>query len=686
MIIILLGIFVFSFSRLVDNSNTFRYTHATNLINNSDLSSFTVKLDSLHTSYVINDCPSLRNVTIKGNNGFVSIYNCPSLTEINYSKNFAGSITVFNCPYVLENEEINNGGYTDSIYYNSYRSQNPIKGKLTGDNKYWFDYDSIHSTIRVLHFPVYSDGNTKGKVLTNLPDSIKKRTVCYVPYGYRNKFLYLEEYKPFKSIEEMPIFYTWETNAIGMFGFLKTEKLWLILTIIGVIFVQILFWITAFNKYKYSHKNTVIIFSYSLSYGIGMSLLAILSFMSIYWLFYNIILPTNQLIATAFGVVACILCLGIVYKNTFYSFTRYLKRNGINGVVYDLKRELLTLPNHIKASVTQAPTILNNIRNVIHANTYIGVILLIMFSVSCIGFYAYIHEKEKRSFYLRQLNEMLDSGQYARVYAIVQGILQQHNNLLYPSFADSLKSIKKILDGDSIYLAHQITPSYLRTLASKEDIPLDFSRFEKIITISEDGNSLVLCLKYDKSNDFQQDMTQAVYLNVKENYFKVITPKSKSRYDYDFRASFSPNGNSLVVTDDSKIYLYTNSTKSVKPISEGHSTRDLLLENDSIYYYTDWGRLYKANVNTTNDRILVNESEEIYKDLYLISPNLIGATGNWSEVIIYNTKEDSVYFHSKHRGIGDIRSINQNYAITTNGLLDVELDSIVNDNSRLYNY
>ena len=108
--------------------------------------------------------------------------------------------------------------------------------------------------------------------------------------------------------------------------------------------------------------------------------------------------------------------------------------------------------------------------------------------------------------------------------------------------------------------------------------------------------------------------------------------------------------------------------------------------NDSDFYFSSWGTLYKNSLISKEAPKAINRKDEIWDNLKMITANLIGSTGNWSEIIIYDTLKDSVYLHSQNRHAGDLRYISKDYAITTKGLYDLKSDSLVNENSKLFQY
>lgn len=686
LIAILSCVFLFSFSR---PANTVLYQDALNLI--SDVNTTSITIDSINGYYDIFDCPSLKEVNILSQDGNVYIYNCPSLIRISYPENFDGMISVFNCPNInLNDAKIVRSSFLDSIQYVKYRSQHPYVGKRVSKSDYdrFYNYDSINNTITILRTPIVVNAGQDKRFLipTGLTDSVKTITDCYVPFGEKNKYSRLTEYQPFRSIRERGIYHIWQTNASGMFAFLS-QRVWLILTLMAIFVVQCFFWVIAFNKYQTQKRNTLVAFSLSFVYGIGMSLLAILSFMSFYWTVYNIMLPGNQSIASVIGCLGCLICLFFVYKNVFYSFQKELKNRGIHGLIRDIKDCIFALPTQIRLFCRKSGDMMRRLPDFLNNNTRMTIAILATIVFVTAASLFYFNGREKREFYLISLNEILDKGEYTRAYAIIQELKNQHKSTLYPSFTEELGKIEKKIDGDSINLTHRITSTYINELASQQNTHLGFTNISKLLAISNDGSKLVICVEYPKSNDLQKDLYQAILLDLKNQSVDILTEKSKS-WSYSFKSCFSPSGNSLIVTDGEKVYSYSNIDKSILDITNyrNDDLNDVILVNDSIYYFTDYGRLFKDIIKPDSQPKIINESEDIYDNLIVISEDLIGSTGNWSEIIIYNTAIDSVCFHSKQRNIGELRSINNDYAITTKGLFNIERDTLINENDQLYEY
>lgn len=678
LVILLLGVFIYSFSYPAHLSHFKSYKNLHNLIGDINSESINIKLDSQNTSYTIDDCPSLKSINIDGSNGAVYIYNCQSLVNISYPKFFFGDVYAWNCPN-LDKHDKNLHAYETPQYM-------PSPSPLINNRGVFFSYDSINNSFIINCIPRCISNGNKYKIATCLSDSVKRKTDCYVLYGQKDNYSRLVEYQSFKSIKELPIYYTWRLNIIGMLGFLKTETMWQFLIIIGLLFIQCLFWIIAFSDYKYRYKSKLLVVYSSFIYGIGMAILATLSFMAFYWTLYNRVCLGNQTISWIMGVIGCLSCLFLVYKNSFYSLYRYIKIYGIRGLLKDLKYDIMNTLKNIKLSYKKVVNNVINIPYIIRKNIKLTISVLFLILLMGIGISYYFNEKNKRDYYIARVKNIIKNGEYARAYAIINELENQKTSVLYPSFGKELLSAKNIISGDSIFITRRITPQYVKDLVNKNGDIHNFSDFSGLLAVSNDATKFVVCVKYPKSNDLQEDSYQAILLDINNQSADILTPKITSIYN--FKSTFSPSGKSVITAIDQKRYLYTTKNNSSIEISDKFYGKvcDVIMGNDSVYYFTSWGTLYKAFVDNNIEPIAINKSEEIWDNLTMISENTIGSTGNWSEIIIYNVLEDSVYFHSKQRHIGELRNINHEYAITTKGLFSIENDSLIKENRYLFDY
>ena len=673
LVLFLLGLFLFSFSHLPDKFNEKSYKDAPGLVFDVNAESMTIN-DTLICIY---DCPALKKIRINNPKASVIIYNCPSLVDVDLPANYRGLVIKHNCPNLDDKDGKIVPGVRDiSDIYKSEHGFNWIYCEGV------FDYNSSLNRIIVKRLPLCGSGIGKSRVPTTLPDSVKKKTDCYVPFGYKKLFSQLNEYKPFRSINELPIYYTWEYHASGIIKVLVTEKYTLAIIVFGLSLVLLIF----YQNSRQKSKSILAVYIIPLMYGLSMVLLATLSFMAFYWFVFNFAVPCNRLISTISGLLGCIICIFIVYKNSFYSLWLSYKNNGLKGVIKEITNRFGKLSEQSKNSLEILkirsnrfiPFVKKNYRPVIA----VSLILLMLGGFS----FWYIRENSKRDYYLEQINEIVYRGEYSRAYAIIEELEKQHASVIFPSFKEELNSIKFSISGDSISLYHKITYEYIHELASKKDIHFEPFKIKDLVTISNDGTKFAIRVEYPKANDLRKDLYQVILVDMHNQVVEEITPKTAEWY-HDFKGSFSPTGNTLLLAHHGKLYLYLSTDGTKKEIQDGlsYSIDDIMAKNDSVYYLTNYGSLYKGDING-GAALQIYTKEYISRNLTMISNNLIGATGNYSEIIIYNEKKDSIYFHSRHQHIGDVRTINKDYAITSKGLYDIARDSLINENENLYEY
>lgn len=684
LIMMLLGLFFFSFSVYPDISELKVYKDANNLICDVETTEISIHLDSLNPFYRIDDCPSLKSISIEGTDGTVEIYNCPSLVNI-YKKDFFGDIYVYNCPNIDKyDKKIKQHVVYDSISYEEYRSQYPTIYSQSDNNSTYFLYDSLANSLIVNRTPRCVTSMGRYKVVTGLPDSIKRITDCYVVFGQKDYYSQLLEYQAFKSIRELPVYYTWQSHLKAMFAFLDANELWLNLSIIGILLVQYLFWIIAFSDFKTKYNNRISLFFIVFIYGIGMSILAIISFMACYWTIFNIVCPFNQTISWIVGVIGCICCMTIVYKNSFYSLYSYLKSNGIRGLILDIKDSIKNTPSQARLTYSKIRKSITIILQFLQKK-YKLIVFLILLVAICLSFY--FNEKNKRENYITEINNIIENGEYARAYAIIEELEKQKTSVLFPSFAKDLSSVKNSLSGHSRFLIRNIFPALVEDWANKD---MGFFYFPKLLAVSDDATKLSICVECRKSNDLQEDSCQAILLDITNQTVCALTPKT-TKWPSDFECAISPSNKTIVTTVGYKRYKYLSDKMQSDEIEDNfphyRDVEDVILRNDSVYYFTSWGTLYEAFIDNHEDPAVINSTEEMWDNMYMISDNVIGTTGNWGEVIIYNILADSVYIHSKQRYTSSgLRSINNDYAITGSGLFDLKRDTFINKNDSYYEF
>lgn len=333
---VLLITFLYSFSQL----SSFRLPGIvrTEYANEPFLSEITI--DNPGKFHVI-DCPSLKTITINNPYDTLEIIHCPSLTSINYTSDFAGKISVFGCQN-LKADDIYNIQLLqeDSIYLTQYPyTKWYIDNVNKSPNLYhkYFKYDSINNRLVSIELPIYIDYH---KFPTCIPDSLKYKTDLFVPFGYKEHYIHLREYQPFKSINELPLYYTWQSNLKGMINFFFQFKGQLLLSILCLLIIQCFFWSLAYSKYRLSDCNGIKKVTSSFFYGIGMTSLGLLAFMAGYWGCFNL-LRLSQPVSSIIGGAICITCLTIVYKNSFYALKNLINEYGFKGLMKKLVNSII---------------------------------------------------------------------------------------------------------------------------------------------------------------------------------------------------------------------------------------------------------------------------------------------------------------------------------------------------------
>ncbi len=303
----------------------------------------TVVLESGNDSIqcTIDDCPNLKIIQIKNNNGNYNIINCPSLINIEVPDSFIGHILCYNCPnlgpeikkenFFLPLNEVqwyNEGDTASCKIYKSLFAEAIIQ--VTGKGPYYID--TLTRRVVVSENPIFHNAERKHILMSvmHVSDSVKRTLNCYVPYGYKEKFSRLYEFQSFKSINESSFLETsryaleYKISSISIFFNKHVNRIWRNLAAIGIIIVQLLFWFTSYGwiksiaKYKkWGYKSRIYIFLLSFLYGLGMSAFAIISFMVFYWLTYNWIFPCNQPVSTAIGTLGCLVSMILVYYESF---------------------------------------------------------------------------------------------------------------------------------------------------------------------------------------------------------------------------------------------------------------------------------------------------------------------------------------------------------------------------------
>lgn len=673
LIVTLLALFLYSFSILptpdLNKSETIRNEDAVNNIYVEKIIYDSIDLQK--KSYKIYDCPNLKSVNIKDILGEIYIYNCQNLVNIDCPDGFTSDIIIYNCDNVrnIDNPRIIRSYIppADSCF----KSQ--ITHTQSAIIKDYCQYDSIRHIILLKKFPIYksfSKAEGLSKVVTNLPDSIKAITDCFVPYGYKDEIRALVEFQPFKSIQELPVYYNWQTNWNSIFGYFHANPLMRYLSVLGIIVVQLFFWITSYFYYKSRNYGKLTSIIRAFFYGIGISFIVTLSFMAFYWFTYNLLLPTRQVISTCIGLTAAVVCLIFIYKDAFYSITIYLKSTGLYGFLHDLK----SLPFKLWVAIKKRISIT------------LSFLLLLLIAILFISVKIYNNGLEKREEYFHEIRKLSEYQQYGKIMALVDRLEAQHGSFIYPSFATRLQRIRdQILDSIETDVFHETT---IDTDLIKYKLNATDSCYKnvdvrslKFMDISTDANRIIFDADL-YNRDTEKYFYQSFVYDVNEQRVDSIAPKSK---DSSNAASLSPSGKYILSSGNYERYLYDSELRSVKRIEDGldRGAKSLYIPNDSIYFFTDRGRLYCGNFRDNPVSVLIDGKEDIRNQLTPIGTQFIAGQGYNDELIIYDLSNYRPYFHSKHHNIGDIRYVDLDKVITSEMIIEIPSDSIISEREGL---
>lgn len=381
LIILLLGIFLFSFTYTPNQTKTI--SSAAQIANNVHVEHFII--DSLgpyppYNHYFIYDCPNLKSIKVEKDSAIVCVYRCHNLVDVEIKNplSFKGKIKLHDCPNVKKDaildkdaifedspnwgnsvSEVNVYDFTDGKEIGLYRASSPTRViKEEGENIF-FPFHPFESTFTATLHTTLKIGNKhignkevkssedcllkQGVVFTNIDDSIKRQKVCYVPYGYKDDFIQLSQFKPFKEIKEKSIlWYIGEVMSYSI-SYLKSYTGWfgikwidITIGIIGVVFVLIVYLLAFFankklRKVTFKTKKEAItaklkVILLSFIKAIGICVIGVLGCFAIYWLIYNVISPGNQSAGAIFGLISGILCVMIVFfPRSFYRIWQFLK-------------------------------------------------------------------------------------------------------------------------------------------------------------------------------------------------------------------------------------------------------------------------------------------------------------------------------------------------------------------------
>lgn len=674
LIVALIVLFLVSLSFVPDRAKEHDLsTETCSLHNNTKVRSFTVlPNDSNPPYYIISDCPNLKTIEIKKQRARLLIYNCPNLVNIIYPEDYIGNgnIVAYNCANIVENEKVSKKTLRDSDYKSESLPDINRTGIIIPG---YSQYDSVCNSYTIYGIPsVYRNEERyrgESKVWTNIPDSLKRVSICYVPYGYSNKFSQLYEFQPFHRIEELPIYYTWAYHIKSSLIYLEHYKQYLYLLITFLMAVQLFFLFTAYNLYRNRISKLSLRFLFTFQYGFGMSAVVLLAFLAFYWFVFDVLVPWNQKCAIIIGVIGSLICMAIVYKKTFFyvfektlkTICRRIKTIGLIGYVSEM-------PHHIANALCG---LFKRIKK--HPVKYIGIIIGCCSCAYLFNLNLYVQGKEKRMHYLEELNHI----HFAKVPIVVDALVGQHGSILYPFFTDSLNNIKRQLNDRNYVSTAIITPKYINDLAKSQGINLNATRLF-LESFSQDENRFCLRL----IDDFT-DISQAIYFNFISEKIDTITPKTSSVPN----SVFSPSGNTIISICGEIGYAYSVLDGKLVTMSHGFDNRmhgeNIRMKNDLEYYYIHDNNLYQGNLNSILSPYKVSKNSQFSRcNLHIVdSANVMGV--NLEHCFIYNISQDSITYRAKGFYY-DIRGFDSRYVATKQGLLDIKKDSIVFESDNIY--
>lgn len=624
LIIGLLVLFLYSFSQVPD----FMIKDSTIVLEKNDTTENVISGNPYVTEIIcepaftyISDCPNLKSVNITGGEENVLLFNCPNLVNIIPQNGFQGGIYIYNCPNVKKSNKIKE--YITTHEDEIYASQIPYHVNLTVtySNNIIVPIvtDSLKNkvTYKFLPFAKYSTASD------SFPDSIKWESDCYVPYGTKEKFSQLTQFQPYRSLNETPIYDVWKNNFFIISDYFKYNIVELIASIIGIAFIMILFWVVSFTKYLRTENSALTSFIKAFLTGTGMGLVGLLSFMAAYWTSFNKILPHDQGSAICAGIGMLLICILLIYKNSFFSMWTYFKENGFTGFIRDAQDVFAQISKQIA----------DNCMNV-YKNRLKKLIVYTLIAV-CVGTTISLYKRgqSQRSGYITSLKELVDNEQYGKALSLIPVVEAAHKSFLYPAFTDSLGSLKKKLDKDSLYLVAGITPDFLNKKAYEQGLNIHISQSYSNSGVSPDGSKITFLAELMENDD--KKAYQGIVYNLASQTIDTITSRHHDSFHY--YSSFSPSGNLIAASNKMGIWLTHLKTNSILKTSKISDTGSLVFLDDStlLYSTTYSDRLYSLSLSSISNPTLIQDST-YFSDLYRIDDHRIAANDKYGEFIIYD--------------------------------------------------
>jgi len=170
----------------------------------------------------------------------------------------------------------------------------------------------------------------------DIPDSIKREIILYVPHGSKRFYEESLSFKAFKEIREdsqikryKDILYMRYINCIMWMKIPKN----MIAVIAGILLVVVFFFLSFRINYKKRHPflSSLKINMLSCLNGIIMGIVAIMGFMATYWWIWDIS-HNKYFISAVCGVIGAAIALGICYFSVFPAMWDLIRRKRFRNV------------------------------------------------------------------------------------------------------------------------------------------------------------------------------------------------------------------------------------------------------------------------------------------------------------------------------------------------------------------
>lgn len=657
--------------------------------------------------YKIYDCPNLKTIKVNDRSANIHVFKCFNLTNLELPPYFKGEIKIIDCP--------NTEHLADTLRYrgNFYSSSQPFNTSvdavtknelLYSDELYsdrffehvYFDYDSINHRLILDSLPYVScSAHINEKKSTNLKaaktaddklidtrnitDSLKSISDIYVPYGCKEEFSQLIQFKPFKSIIELPFYHNIIQNSqdsfkrffftyIYSFRVLnyRIQANWkdIIILMYGVI----IFLVTWTNRLdKLTEVKSRLIFGFSLVYGLP--ILTIISGFAAYCLVYYIISPENNIVAIYSSLIFALLVLLITCRNSFYYIWKSLRLIRKEGVKLSLNKVWRYIKLAFKLFVKR-------IRR--HSGIIIAILsFVIIVPVICLS---YIRGSERRHKYLGYIKEMEYS---VRLPRILDELEEQHGSIFYKFFTDSLHEIKKGIKTDSLSLIHQLRSNELVELAQKNGFKI-LDKTETEISKVESPDGRLFFFRIDDCGTHQYAIFDA-----KNQKIDSITPKLNTDSISD--VSFSPSKKTFIAKiGHNNLYSYSIPNKTSHIIHGMPSLYwDVNLINDSIFCFVQKTGLYlkKFYVDTPILELDTNVNSIFRFDFLPITLNQFAIVDVKNKIInVYDTKAESKKIINLNKSSGSVEYVEYPYVYMSKELYNIESDSVLYESNKFLYY